>query len=86
MKEIYVDPLIKQYIVDIVDATRQHENVYLGASPARFARALPDGQARALLDGRDFVIPDDVKELALHDPRPPRDREPIGAGKEHHVL
>jgi MoxR-like ATPase len=64
VKEIYVDPLIKQYIVGIVDATRQHENVYLGASPRGSLALYRTSQARALLDGRDFVVPDDVKELA----------------------
>jgi len=64
VKEIYVDPLIKQYIVGIVDATRQHEAVYLGASPRGSLALYRTAQARALLDGRDFVIPDDVKELA----------------------
>jgi MoxR-like ATPase len=64
IKEIYVDPLIKQYIVGLVDNTRQHENVYLGASPRGSLALYRTAQARALLDGRDFVIPDDVKELA----------------------
>ncbi len=64
VKEIYVDPLIKQYIVGLVDTTRQHESVYLGASPRGSLALYRTSQARALLDGRDFVIPDDVKELA----------------------
>jgi MoxR-like ATPase len=64
VKEIYVDPLIKQYIVSIVDMTRQHESVYLGASPRGSLALYRTAQARALLDGRDYVIPDDVKELA----------------------
>jgi len=64
VKEIYVDPLIKQYIVSLVDMTRQHESVYLGASPRGSLALYRTAQARALLDGRDYVIPDDVKELA----------------------
>jgi MoxR-like ATPase len=64
VKEIYVDPLIKQYIVSVVDMTRQHESVYLGASPRGSLALYRTSQARALLDGRDYVIPDDVKELA----------------------
>jgi MoxR-like ATPase len=63
VKEIYVDPLIKQYIVALVDMTRQHESVYLGASPRGSLALYRTAQARALLDGRDYVIPDDVKEL-----------------------
>ncbi|HEU0074190.1 MAG TPA: MoxR family ATPase, partial [Dehalococcoidia bacterium] len=64
VKEIYVDPLIKQYIVGLVDMTRQHESVYLGASPRGSLALYRTAQAQAMLDGRDYVIPDDVKELA----------------------
>ncbi|MFN0146706.1 MAG: AAA family ATPase [Dehalococcoidia bacterium] len=65
VKEIYVDPLIKQYIVELANATREHEAVYLGASPRGSLALFRTSQARALLEGRDFVTPDDVKELAL---------------------
>ncbi len=61
---IYVDPLIKQYIVSLVTATREHESVYLGASPRGSLALMRATQAHALLDGRDFVQPDDVKLLA----------------------
>jgi MoxR-like ATPase len=64
VKDVYVDPLIKQYIVNIVDATRKHGSVYLGASPRGSLALYRTCQARSLLDGRDFVVPDDVKELA----------------------
>ncbi len=64
VKEIYVEPLVKQYIVNIVDATRHHPSVYLGASPRGSLALLRTCQARALLDGRNFVLQDDVKELA----------------------
>jgi MoxR-like ATPase len=64
VKDIYVDPLIKQYIVTVVDQTRKHGSVYLGASPRGSLALYRTCQARALLDGRDFVVPDDVKELA----------------------
>jgi MoxR-like ATPase len=64
VKEIYVDPLIKQYIVGLVDMTRHHESVYLGASPRGSLALYRTAQAQAMLDGRDYVIPDDVKELA----------------------
>ncbi len=64
VKEIHVDSLIKQYIVGLTEATRKHEAVYLGASP-RGSLALQRGsQARALLESRDFILPDDVKALA----------------------
>jgi MoxR-like ATPase len=64
VKDVYVDPLIKQYIVALVDSTRKHASVYLGASPRGSLALYRTCQARALLDGRDFVVPDDVKELA----------------------
>jgi len=65
VKEIYVDPLIKQYIVALANATREHESVYLGASPRGSLALFRTSQARALLANRDFVTPDDVKDLAL---------------------
>jgi MoxR-like ATPase len=65
VRQIYVDPLIKQYIVEIVEATRKHEAAYLGASPRGSLALLRASQALAMLDGRDFVIPDDVKALAF---------------------
>ncbi|MYH40584.1 MAG: AAA domain-containing protein, partial [Chloroflexi bacterium] len=55
--EIYVDPLIKQYIVNLVAATRDHESVYLGASPRGSLALMRATQALAMLDGRDFVQP-----------------------------
>ena len=64
VKDVYVDPLIKSYIVSVVDATRKHGSVYLGASPRGSLALYRTCQARALLDGRDFVVPDDVKALA----------------------
>jgi MoxR-like ATPase len=62
--KIYVDPLIKQYIVALVTATREHEASYLGASPRGSLGLMRATQAFAMLDGRDFVQPDDVKALA----------------------
>jgi len=65
VKEIYVDPLIKNYIVSLSNATREHESAYLGASPRGSLALFRTSQAKALLEGRDFVTPDDVKDLAL---------------------
>jgi len=62
--DIFVDVLIKQFIVALTDATRNHDSVYLGASPRGSLALQRLGQARALLDGRDFVLPDDVAALA----------------------
>jgi len=64
-QEVYVDALIKQYVVALMAATREHEAVYLGASPRGSLALQRLGQARALLEGRDFVLPDDVKALAF---------------------
>ena len=64
LKSVYVDTLIKQYIVQIVDRTRSHADVYLGASPRGALAMYRTSQARAALRNRDYVIPDDVKALA----------------------
>ncbi|MDP6605921.1 MAG: MoxR family ATPase [Dehalococcoidia bacterium] len=61
---IYIDPLIKQYIVSLVGATREHESAYLGGSPRASLALMRSTQAYAMLEGRDFVQPDDVKLLA----------------------
>ena len=64
VKEVYADDLIKQYIVSIVDATRRHESIYLGASPRGSMGLFRAAQATSFLQGRDYVIPDDAKSLA----------------------
>lgn len=63
VRSVWVDPLIKQYIVEISSATRQHDAAYLGASPRGSLALFRTSQANALLAGRDYVTPDDVKEL-----------------------
>jgi MoxR-like ATPase len=64
VREIYVDSAVSDYIVRIVNATRNHPDVYLGASPRGSLALYRAGQAFAALSGRDFVIPDDIKVLA----------------------
>ena len=64
VREIYVDSTVADYIVRIVNATRTHPDVYLGASPRGSIALYRAGQALAGLLGRDYVIPDDVKALA----------------------
>lgn len=64
VKEVYVDETIKRYIVEIVDRTRKHPSVYLGSSPRGSIALMRASQALAFLNGRDFVIPDDVQFLA----------------------
>ncbi len=63
-RDIWVDPQLKQYAVQLVAATRSHEAVYLGASPRGSLALFRCAQASALLAGRDYVIPDDIKTLA----------------------
>lgn len=64
VREVYVDPTVADYIVRLVNATRVHPDVYLGASPRGSIALYRAGQALAGLLGRDYVIPDDVKALA----------------------
>ncbi len=64
IKEVYVDDRLKEYIVDLVDASRQHEQVYLGASPRGSLALFNATRAWAAMQGRDYVTPDDVKDLA----------------------
>ena len=64
VREIYVDPTVSDYIVRLVNGTRTHPDVYLGASPRGSIALYRAGQALAGLLGRDYVIPDDIKALA----------------------
>jgi MoxR-like ATPase len=65
IKEVYVDQAVAEYIVRLVTATREHPDVYLGASPRGSLNLYRSGQAYAALAGRDYVIPDDIKQLAV---------------------
>ena len=65
VREVYVDDLVKRYIVALVDATRSREDVALGASPRASLALFRGAQAAALLAGRNYVLPDDVKRLAV---------------------
>ena len=64
VKTVYVDDLIREYIVGLVDKSRTHAEAALGASPRGSLALFRGTQALALIRGRDFVLPDDVKELA----------------------
>jgi MoxR-like ATPase len=63
VKAIHVDPTIREYIVSIANATRNHPNIYLGASPRGSLALYRGAQALAAMRGRGYVIPDDVKLL-----------------------
>ncbi|HIQ02804.1 MAG TPA: MoxR family ATPase [Desulfurococcales archaeon] len=62
--KVYVDESILNYIADIVEESRRHSAVRLGGSPRAAIALLMASRALALMDGRDYVIPDDVKEVA----------------------
>jgi MoxR-like ATPase len=65
IKDIYLDKKVKSYIVEVVRRTREHPEVYLGASSRGALAIYRLGQARAAMLGRDYVLPDDVKALAI---------------------
>ena len=65
VKEVYVSKAVKRYIVEITIQTRQSSDVHLGASPRGSLALFRTGQARAALRGRDHVLPDDIKALAV---------------------
>jgi MoxR-like ATPase len=64
VRGVHVEPGIQRYIVHVVGLTRDHPDVYLGASPRGSLALMRASQARAMLQARDYVIPDDVKALA----------------------
>ncbi|MGL4172771.1 MAG: AAA family ATPase [Actinomycetota bacterium] len=61
---VWLSPAIRQYTVDIVEATRRHPDLRLGASPRATLHLLRGARAYAALEGRDHVLPDDVQQLA----------------------
>jgi MoxR-like ATPase len=63
-KEIYVDRAVREYIVNLTEATRDHRDVSLGASPRASLGLFRAARALALVLDRDYVIPDDIKTLA----------------------
>jgi MoxR-like ATPase len=65
IKIIFVSSPVKRYLVDLVNRTRQSPDVYLGASPRGSLALFRTGQAVAAMAGRDFVLPDDIKRLAI---------------------
>ena len=64
-RTIYLSPAVEQYLLALVTATRTHPDIRLGASPRATLQLSRAAKARALLDGRDFVLPDDVDVLAV---------------------
>ncbi|HRK91371.1 MAG TPA: MoxR family ATPase [Anaerolineales bacterium] len=65
VRKVFISTAVKRYIVDLSTRTRQSQDVYLGASPRGSLFLARAGQARAALQGRDHVLPDDIKSLAV---------------------
>ena len=65
VRQVYVDPVLGDYVVSIVNATRHHPAIYMGASPRSSLALTRLAQAQAFLDDRDFTTPDDVKAVAV---------------------
>jgi MoxR-like ATPase len=66
VRQVRVEQSVRQYVVDVCRATRLHDDILLGASPRATMALYRTCQARAAIDGRDFVLPDDVKALSAH--------------------
>jgi MoxR-like ATPase len=64
VREVYVDARVRQYLLEIVNASREHGDVHLGGSPRASIALFRTGQALAAISGRDFVLPDDIKRMA----------------------
>jgi MoxR-like ATPase len=62
-REVHVAAGIRRYIVDLIEASRRHPDIYLGASPRASIMLLRAARALAAAEERDFVVPDDVKSL-----------------------
>jgi MoxR-like ATPase len=65
VKDVYVSDAVKRYIVELTHQTRKHAEVYLGASPRGSLALFRTAQARAAMVDRDYVLPDDIKALAI---------------------
>jgi MoxR-like ATPase len=65
IREVHLSPAAKRYITDLSRRTRQSSDVYLGASPRGTLSLSRASQARAALNGRAYVLPDDVKDMAV---------------------
>lgn len=65
IETVHVDASLRYYMVDLVTATRAHDSVQVGASPRGSLALVMASRARAVVDGRDFVTPDDVKRVAV---------------------
>ena len=62
-RKIHIDEPVIDYMIQLVNRTREHPDIELGVSPRGTSALFRATQALALLDGRSFIIPDDVKKL-----------------------
>jgi len=65
VKQVYIDKTLKNYVVDIVNMTRKHEYIALGSSPRGSLAVCRAAQAWAYYNGRDYVLPEDIKKMLL---------------------
>jgi len=65
VRQVRVADELKRYILDLVTGTRKHHEVYLGASPRGSLALFRASQALAALAGRDYILPDDIKTVAI---------------------
>ncbi len=65
VREIHVDAKVSKYILEIVQATREHSDIHLGGSPRASLALFRTAQALAAIAGRNYVLPDDVKRMVL---------------------
>ncbi|MDF2815249.1 MAG: magnesium chelatase [Paenibacillus sp.] len=66
VREVHVDDAVADYVVSLTRKTREHASVFLGASPRATLSLMQAAKAYAFIQGRDFVIPDDIKTLAVN--------------------
>ena len=78
VRTVHVSQAVKQYAVDLTSATRRSPDLRLGASPRATLHLVRAARAHAALESRDYVIPDDIQQLAVSGARPPADHRPGG--------
>jgi MoxR-like ATPase len=64
VRKVRIEESLAGYIIDIISATRRHDHAMLGCSPRASISLFRSAQAAALYDGRDYVIPEDIRDLA----------------------
>ncbi len=64
-RQVFMHPVLEEYLLNLIRATREHESIQLGASPRASLALYHTSQALAAINGRSFIIPDDIKQLLL---------------------